>query len=61
LIGLTGLEDEGVTGFNRRFAAVVPDGAGTGDDVVELPLLTVRVIGQSVIPGAMRAISTSKG
>ena len=45
LMRFVGFEDEGVAGFDARHAVLVTNGAVAGNDVVELPLGAVRMIG----------------
>src|SRR5215472_16722787 len=51
LMGLTRLEDESVTSLDIHRAILVADFSGTGNDVVELPLRTVRMKGTNSLAG----------
>lgn len=43
-VRFAGLEDERVARRNRRRALIVPDVPAPGDDVIEFPLVRVRVV-----------------
>jgi hypothetical protein len=61
LVRLVRFEEKCVAGLDLDFAAVVPHDAAPGDDVIELPLCAVGMVGAQWEPGGTRAISTSKG